>query len=200
VLPRVVRSDGVTKADRAYRGRRCVNKIAHVQEAEVEFAGEPSSVAGARRFAREVLDDAGAGDDSWLVVQIVSELATNAVVHAGTPFVLNIAYDDSSIRVSVTDGRPLARAVVRRFSSETTTGRGLRLIQTLGRSWGVDQTASAKTVWCEISRGAEADDDGEQASGRSLRFGSDDFEPAAQGRLQKSRARAIRNSRSSHVA
>jgi anti-sigma regulatory factor (Ser/Thr protein kinase) len=196
----VVHSDGVAKADRAYRRTRSVNKIAHVQEAEVELAGEPSSVAGARRFAREVLEGVGAGEDTWLVVQIVSELATNAVVHAGTAFVLNIAYDDASIRISVTDRRPLARAVVRRFSSETTTGRGLRLIQTLGRSWGVDQTASAKTVWCEISRGAEADDDGEQASGRSLRFGSADFETAGRGGLEKSRARAIRNSRNSHVA
>ena len=78
----------------------------------------------------------------------------DGLVHAGTAFVLTIAHDDSHIRVSVTDGRPLARATIRRFSEETTTGRGLRLIQTLGQAWGVDQTDSAKTVWCELRRGA----------------------------------------------
>ncbi len=171
-----------------------------MQEAEVEFAGGPSSVPAARRFARDVLEGAGADEDHWLAVQIVSELATNAVVHAGTAFLLNIAYDDATTRISVTDGRPLARAVVRRFSSEATTGRGLRLIQTLGRSWGVDQTASAKTVWCEISRGAEADDGDDQAPGMSLRFGSADFDTGDRGGLEKSQARVMRTARNSHVA
>jgi anti-sigma regulatory factor (Ser/Thr protein kinase) len=190
----------MAKADWAYQQRRSVNRIAHVQEAEVEFAGGPSSVPAARRFARDVLEGAGADEDHWLAVQIVSELATNAVVHAGTAFLLNIAYDDATTRISVTDGRPLARAVVRRFSSEATTGRGLRLIQTLGRSWGVDQTASAKTVWCEISRGAEADDGDDQAPGMSLRFGSADFDTGDRGGLEKSQARVMRTARNSHVA
>jgi anti-sigma regulatory factor (Ser/Thr protein kinase) len=125
-----------------------------VYEVHGEFDGAPSSVAKARRFARAALEVGGASDDGWPVEQVVSELATNAVMHAGTAFVLTIAQDDSRIRVSVTDGRPLARAVIRRFSEETTTGRGLRLIQSLGQAWGVDQTESAKTVWCELRRGA----------------------------------------------
>ncbi len=40
------------------------------------------------------------------------------------------------------------------YPNETTTGRGLRLVQTLGQAWGVDQTDAAKTVWCELVRGA----------------------------------------------
>jgi anti-sigma regulatory factor (Ser/Thr protein kinase) len=124
-----------------------------VEETHVEFDGEPSSVAEARRFARAVLEAGGAADDEWPVAQVVSELATNAVVHAGTPFVVSIAHDASHIRVAVTDGRPLARASMRRLSNETATGRGLRLVQTLGQAWGVDQTDAAKTVWCELVRG-----------------------------------------------
>ena len=116
--------------------------------------GAPSSVAQARRFACAVLEASGATEDEWPVAQVVSELATNAVVHAGTPFVLSIAHDAARIRVAVTDGRPLARASIRRLSNETTTGRGLRLVQNLGQAWGVDQTDSAKTVWCELVRGA----------------------------------------------
>lgn len=123
-------------------------------EVHGEFDPAPTSVADARRFARAALEAGGSGGDGWPVEQVVSELATNAVVHAGTAFTLSIAQDDAHIRVSVTDGRPLARASIRRFSEETTTGRGLRLIQTLGQAWGVDQTESAKTVWCELRRGA----------------------------------------------
>lgn len=123
-------------------------------EVHGEFDPAPTSVADARRFARAALEAGGSGGDGWPVEQVVSELATNAVVHAGTAFTLSIAQDDAHIRVSVTDGRPLARASIRRFSEETTTGRGLRLIQTLGQAWGVDQTESAKTVWCELRRDA----------------------------------------------
>ena len=125
-----------------------------MEETHVELDGAPSSVAQARRFANAVLEAGGAADDAWPVAQVVSELATNAVVHAGTPFVVSIAHDASHIRVAVTDGRPLARASMRRLSNETTTGRGLRLVQTLGQAWGVDQTDAAKTVWCELVRGA----------------------------------------------
>jgi anti-sigma regulatory factor (Ser/Thr protein kinase) len=125
-----------------------------VEETHVEFDGEPSSIAQARRFARAVLEAGDATDIEWPVAQVVSELATNAVVHARTPFVLSISHDAAHIRVAVTDGRPLARASMRRLSNETTTGRGLRLVQTLGQAWGVDQTDAAKTVWCELVRGA----------------------------------------------
>jgi anti-sigma regulatory factor (Ser/Thr protein kinase) len=124
-----------------------------VQETHVEFDGAPSSIAEARHFTRAVLKAGGASDDEWPVAQVVSELATNAVVHAGTSFVLSISHDASHIRVAVTDRRPLARASMRRLSNETTTGRGLRIVQSLGQAWGIDQTDAAKTVWCELVRG-----------------------------------------------
>jgi len=145
---------GFSQAGRAILRRVTVCKITSVHEVHGEFDASPSSVAEARRFARAALEAGGAAGDGWPVEQVVSELATNAVVHAGTSFVLSIAQDDSHIRVSVTDGRPLARATIRRFSEQTTTGRGLRLVQSLGQAWGVDQTDSAKTVWCELRRGA----------------------------------------------
>jgi anti-sigma regulatory factor (Ser/Thr protein kinase) len=145
----------VSLADWALACCRLVHRIDNVHAEQLELEPAPSSVAEARRFAQAVLEAGGASDDDWTVAQVVSELATNAVVHAGSPFVVSIACDDSRIRVSVTDRRPLARAAIRRISNETTTGRGLRLVQTLGQAWGVDQTDSDKTVWCELRRGAE---------------------------------------------
>jgi anti-sigma regulatory factor (Ser/Thr protein kinase) len=123
-----------------------------VVETEVELIGAPSSVADARRFVADVLESAGAVGATWSALQVVSELATNAVVHARTEFVVRLAYDDDRIRISVTDRLPSARAIRRRFSNDTTTGRGLRLVDALGDAWGVDQTELAKTVWCDLQR------------------------------------------------
>jgi anti-sigma regulatory factor (Ser/Thr protein kinase) len=131
-----------------------VRRIGRVEETHVEFDGAPASVAQARLFAHDVLEASGAIDDEWPVALVVSELATNAVVHAGTPYVVSIAHDASHIRVAVTDRRPLARASMRQLSNEATTGRGLRLVQALGQAWGVDQDDAAKTVWCELVRGS----------------------------------------------
>jgi anti-sigma regulatory factor (Ser/Thr protein kinase) len=164
-----------------------------VDEAEIELPGTPSSVSEARRFVHAVLDSGGAGDEAWVVTQVVSELATNAVVHAGTSFVLNIAYDDAQIRVSVTDAKPLARATVRHFSNENTTGRGLRLVQSLSRSWGVDQTKAAKTVWCELRRGAAALVEADDFSDETLSvFFPDEAGPA--------HVRGVENAVASHSA
>jgi anti-sigma regulatory factor (Ser/Thr protein kinase) len=152
--PTTVQRNGPNADARGETNQPPTRTINRVEESHGEFDGAPSSVALARRFANAVLEAGGATDDAWPVTQVVSELVTNAVVHAGTPFVLSISHDALHIRVAVTDGRPLARASMRRLSYETTTGRGLRMVQTLGQAWGVDQTDAAKTVWCELVRGA----------------------------------------------
>ncbi len=131
-----------------------------MHRAEIDLEGTPSSVPAARHFVSEALEAAGAEGEAWTAVQIVSELATNAVVHAATSFIVAVSVDDGLIRLSVTDERPFVAATKRRFSNETTTGRGLRLVETLSQSWGVEADATTKTVWCEIVRAAsEGDDD-----------------------------------------
>jgi anti-sigma regulatory factor (Ser/Thr protein kinase) len=166
-------------------------RINVVPAAEIAFAGEPSSVGDARRFARAVLEAGNVSDDDWTAVQIISELATNAVVHARTAFTVKIEYDDVYIKVSVIDAKPLARASVRRFSDITTTGRGLRLVQLLGESWGVEQTPTTKAVWCKLRRGVPAADDVEVAfDAMSLAFERDDAastdDPQVRGRAAHS--------------
>ena len=144
-------ADRATVETRAYRCQRMHRRRICTWRRPTSNLTARRAVLRRRAVSRaSVLVAGGAADDEWPVAQVVSELATNAVVHAGTPFVLSIAHDASHIRVAVTDGRPLARASMRRLSNETTTGRGLRLVQTLGQAWGVDQTDVAKTVWCEL--------------------------------------------------
>lgn len=138
-----------------------------MHRAKSSFDGEPSSVPAARRFVSEAMQAGGAVDYSWAVAQVVSELATNAVVHAATAFVVAVYIDDALVRVSVTDGKPFASALERNFADDSTTGRGLRLVATLSSSWGVDTTDDTKTVWCEMVRAEELNDEAVQTLGTS---------------------------------
>lgn len=123
-----------------------------MRQAEVRFDGEPNSVAIARQFVTELLESAGAIDEVWTAAQVVSELATNAVVHAETDFVVRVTIGGTAIRIGVTDYRPFGALTERPFSTEDTTGRGLRLVDMLSCAWGVQTAERSKTVWCEILR------------------------------------------------
>jgi hypothetical protein len=80
----------------------------------------------------------------------VTELVTNACLHARTPLVLSIQAVEHGVRIRVTDHSPRAPEVGR-GDLWSTTGRGLRLLEGLGR-WGVDLLSPpevGKTVWFE---------------------------------------------------
>lgn len=93
-----------------------------------------------------MLDAAGACDDAEA---LVSELATNAVLHARTTYSVSVDRLNGTIRVGVHDASP-ALPRQRSYGSTATTGRGLRLLGSIASSWGVDQDASGKSVWFEL--------------------------------------------------
>ena len=123
--------------------------------AETELEPVPASVPAARHFVSEALIAAGADDDVWIVAQLTSELATNAVVHAATPFVVKVAVGERTIRISVADRRPNVAAARRNFGGDATTGRGLRMVDSLSEAWGTDIEGATKTVWCEVARAVQ---------------------------------------------
>lgn len=120
-----------------------------------EFPADPHSVAAARRLAVEVLSDADASVRESIEL-MVSELATNAVRHAGSGFQLRIARQRDVIRVEVTDpgaGKPKPRSP----GPDEPTGRGLRIVEMLSDAWGVEQHANrGKTVWFTVSASTRA--------------------------------------------
>jgi anti-sigma regulatory factor (Ser/Thr protein kinase) len=84
---------------------------------------------------------------------MVSELATNCVQHARTPFELVILDEDRQIRVEVRDtggGRP----VVRSPTPAERTGRGLRIVEAMSDAWGIDPSSRGKTVWFTLAQRA----------------------------------------------
>ncbi len=80
---------------------------------------------------------------------VCSELATNAVVHARTPFSVVARRKRSGVRISVHDGSPVTPAL-RDNGPTAFSGRGLRLVALLARRWGVESTGAGKTVWADL--------------------------------------------------
>ena len=113
-----------------------------------QFAPDELSAARARRFVRDSLDGVLSPGLQADVVLVASELATNAVVHAGTPFEVALTLD-GSLRVEVSDDDPtLPRP--RLVSASETAGRGLHIVGELARRWGARPTDTGKTVWAEF--------------------------------------------------
>jgi hypothetical protein len=110
------------------------------------FLPEPRSVPAARRFVRDLVLDAGLERWSGDAQLAVSELCTNVVLHAHTPFEVTVQVDADGVYVEVWDDDPVLPA--RRVSSAaSTTGRGLELLAAVATSSGVLAVGPAKVVW-----------------------------------------------------
>ena len=114
--------------------------------ASLQLAPEPVSVRAARVFVRDVLDGSERCQDCEL---LVSELATNAILHATSAFLIEVQYDGDIIRVDVIDESPRL-PVVKAYAPDAITGRGLQIVDTVADRWGVDQSSIGKSVWFEI--------------------------------------------------
>lgn len=112
-------------------------------------------VSGSAPRARAALRDSLTGtvfadrlDDAELAL---SELVTNAVLHARGSFTVTIEQEASALRVSVQD----ACAVSPSFSMldrTAVTGRGLMLVSAVADRWGVDPIpGGGKRVWFEMT-------------------------------------------------
>jgi anti-sigma regulatory factor (Ser/Thr protein kinase) len=87
-------------------------------------------------------------DDATL---IVSELLTNAVLHAGAPITVAMAAEEGTLRVEVYDGDGHMPAVAA-SAVDATNGRGLGLVGALSTTWGAERLAGGKVVWAELAR------------------------------------------------
>jgi anti-sigma regulatory factor (Ser/Thr protein kinase) len=88
---------------------------------------------------------------------VVSELASNAVIHAETRFDVRLTIGEP-IRVEVIDGSPIP-PVVRHPVRLDLGGRGLIIVDAAADRWGFDLVDDGKVVWAEL------DDDPETEAG-----------------------------------
>jgi anti-sigma regulatory factor (Ser/Thr protein kinase) len=116
------------------------------------FRCQPESVPAARRFVREALHDQSR-DILEAAELMATELATNCVQHARTSFELTIDHGRGQIRIEVRDTGP-GRPVPRSPTPQERTGRGLRIVEAMSDSWGIDPSSRGKTVWFTVPRRA----------------------------------------------
>ncbi|GAB2597764.1 ATP-binding protein [Streptomyces capparidis] len=125
------------------------------------LAGTSGVVARARDFTREALHDWG-----WLpattpdgqaaaedVLLVVSELVTNACLHAGGAQELRLRRDAKTLRLEVSDtsdDHPQRRSPHR---GSRPGGHGMYIVERLCSGWGAvaHDGGGGKTVWAEIA-------------------------------------------------
>jgi anti-sigma regulatory factor (Ser/Thr protein kinase) len=116
----------------------------------VELPPEPASATSARRLAREQLALNCPSDVLETASLLVTELVTNAILHARTPLRLVIETHPDHVRLGVED-ESTGQPEMHHYGPDAVTGRGVALVDHLASSWGVDWTATGKVVWCEIA-------------------------------------------------
>jgi anti-sigma regulatory factor (Ser/Thr protein kinase) len=119
-----------------------------LQRASRVFEPYPVEVSAARRFVAGTLERWHIRADE--VALLVSELATNAVLHARSDFEVSVCRLPSGVRVEVFDRntRLPTPAIV---PADAYSGRGLLLVQTLASAWGVESRSDeGKIIWFEV--------------------------------------------------
>jgi hypothetical protein len=123
---------------------------AHWADAVRTFGGTREDSRAARRFVLEMLEpwrDEQLAADAALVV---TELATNAVLHAGSAFSVSLALSADALRISVGDtvpvGPPGGDAGL-----PAAPGHGLGVIAAMATHWGFETLAGGKAVWAELA-------------------------------------------------
>jgi hypothetical protein len=117
-----------------------------------EFQPEDDTPGTARHLLEEAFHQWG-GDAAVLLDDarlLLSELVSNAVLHARSPLLVSIRWQASSVRLAVRDKSPDIPTVRSELRDAGWGGWGLQVVQELSRNWGVDATPDGKTVWAEL--------------------------------------------------
>lgn len=117
-----------------------------------ELGRAPSAAAEARRFVTESLHRWGLEPLVLDAELLVSELVTNAVLHARSEVAVSVAVAAGTVEVGVTD-RSVDLPQQRRVSWRAEGGRGLRLVDAVARDWGVAHLPDGKQVWFRLDVG-----------------------------------------------
>ncbi len=120
------------------------------------FGADPDSPGIARHLVADALRRWGAANTLVNdVALVVSELASNAVRHAGSSFSVAVRVSGSMLRIAVRDDAPLAVTEPEIWLIPEPL-HGLSLVGALCSRWGVEDTRHGKLVWAELRYAATA--------------------------------------------
>jgi anti-sigma regulatory factor (Ser/Thr protein kinase) len=111
---------------------------------------DPPSVGDARRALTDYTRSHAVPDNlAESGVLVISELVTNAVLHAHTPILVLADYDHGTLTLAVQDGEA-ALPTLLPADTEREGGRGVAIISHLGGTWGIQRTVLGKMVWVSL--------------------------------------------------
>jgi serine/threonine-protein kinase RsbW len=118
----------------------------------------PATVRNARTLVTVALRRHGVAqqvvDDARIVV---SELLGNALRHArpipNEGLVMSLEVGDDAVRVAVADGGSATVPALLHAPDLASSGRGLRIVRTLTREWGVREDDRGNTVFAVLALG-----------------------------------------------
>ena len=110
---------------------------------------DAAAVAEARRFLRRTLRDWGIDEETTdAAVLCVSELVTNAVVHAYAGCVVRALLDRGILTITVRDNGAQSGTAAELLDDPVRVhGRGLQLVDALATRWGSEPDAVGTTAW-----------------------------------------------------
>lgn len=118
----------------------------------------PCAPAVARALVRDTLTGWGLRDIVDEALLVVSELVTNAVVHALPPITLSLHRHGGAVRGEVIDHGPtwIVRPPIALDDTDAEQGRGLALVDAVASRWGIDPLPSegGKCAWFLLAAGS----------------------------------------------
>ena len=113
-----------------------------------EFGPDSTQVSIARHFAMDMVRSWDL-DPSEIGI-VVSELATNAVLHGRSPFTVTLRRYGQRVSVEVADDNPRMPTVPPVVPASALSGRGLTIVDQMSVGWGVLPSETGKIVWAEL--------------------------------------------------
>lgn len=122
----------------------------HAERRERIFPPAPSAVGEARRWIRAIAGawELDAGLTDRLVVG-VSELAANAILHAGSPFRVVVERAPGHVYFAVDDAST-EPPIELHVGPYATSGRGFALVRSMSDESGVEARRQGKRVWADL--------------------------------------------------
>ena len=118
---------------------------------DADFPARPQSVAGARAFVRAALERWREHELVDTVTLLLSELVTNAVVHAAAAPSVAVHLLPDRVHVEVADD-DTTRLEAHEAPLSAESGRGLALVEGLSHPWGQVALPGGKIVWFDVLR------------------------------------------------
>lgn len=131
-----------------------------LHEDRLDYAPTARSVTLARRRTARLVTEWGHAQHAGDAALLVSELATNALLHGcmrGRLFRVHLILTPTTLRIEVTDPRGERLPGLREADADDCYGRGLLIVAQLADRWGVEPRTVGKTVFAELDVRRERD-------------------------------------------